>query len=347
MTHRLPAGRTDGRTARLVLVTAIVGLAVVVAAPLAAGAQDAPAGTPTLAQVLDGEVAGVAAVATTTSIDEAEMGVVLEITNHSGDPVDVAIPFGTLVVTEVEGDQTLAVTPPSSPGVIDVAASGGTPTIEVDPGTSTHDLPAYCTELGDGYPGDAPVTPIAPSDVALAETLRAATVADVDHSTTQSAVWWLTDEPTAPAPDDIAPLLAVDAEAFAAAPYRVTPDTGYTPSWMREEILPEDGGSIASGPRDEEAVAILDERFDGPASPVSGRDGSGTAGGPLLWVALIGLVVVATVVIAARAGRTAPAALTALGGPQPGWYPDPWARGTHRYWDGQRWTTHTMGDPRR
>ena len=33
--------------------------------------------------------------------------------------------------------------------------------------------------------------------------------------------------------------------------------------------------------------------------------------------------------------------------PPPGWYPDPWARGSHRYWDGQRWTTQTMSGPRR
>ena len=83
MTHRPPARRS----ARLVLVTAVLGL-VVAGAPLAAGAQDAPTGAPTLAQVLDGEVAGVAAVATTTSIDELDMGVVLEITNDGDDPVD-------------------------------------------------------------------------------------------------------------------------------------------------------------------------------------------------------------------------------------------------------------------
>ncbi|QYG95321.1 DUF2510 domain-containing protein [Iamia sp. SCSIO 61187] len=116
---------------------------------------------------------------------------------------------------------------------------------------------------------------------------------------------------------------------------------------MREEVLPEDGGSIGPVVRDEEAAAILDERFDGPASPVSDGDGSGSAVGPILWVALIGLVVVATVAIATRAGRSAPAALPALGAQRPGWYPDPWARGGHRYWDGQRWTTQTMGGPHR
>src|SRR5205807_5151260 len=30
--------------------------------------------------------------------------------------------------------------------------------------------------------------------------------------------------------------------------------------------------------------------------------------------------------------------------PRPGWYPDPWTRGQHRYWNGESWTTHTFPD---
>ena len=326
--------------ARLVLATSVLGLALVTA-PLAAGAQEAGA-PPTLAQVLEGDVAGLDAEATTRP--DGEMGVVVEVTNDGDDPVDVAIPFGTLVVTEAESDQTLAVVPPTSPEVIDVAASGGTPTIEVDPGTSSHDLDAYCTEMDDGYPfDDADVSPIDPAHPALAETLRAAVAAEADESTTQDAVWWLTDQPRVPVDEHLHGLLAVDTAAFAADPHLVTPDTGYIPLWMREEIPPGDGGSMGNpSPYDEEeAAGILDESFEGAAGPGSDTDGSGSsAGGPLLWLALVGLVVTAAVVIAARASRTQPAPAT-VPVMAAGWYRDPWGGG-HRYWDGQRWTPRVM-----
>ncbi len=328
--------------ARLLLATSVLGLAVATA-PLAVGAQEAAA-APTLAEVLRGEVDGVTAEATTTPIDQGDMGIVVEVTNGGDDPLAVAVPFGTLVVTDAEGDQTLAVTPPPTPDVIEVAADGGTPTVEFEPGTSTQQLPAYCTELGDGYPSDGvPVSPIDPAHPVLAETLRTATASKADHTTTQDAVWWLTDEPTVPVADHLRGLLAVDTEAFAAAPHRVTPDTGYTPLWMQDEA-PTDGEGTLQGPSpydDEEAAAIVDESFQGPVSPSSGSDGNGIGAGPVLWVVLVGVVVVTSVVIATRAGRR-PAVAPALARTAPGWYPDPWGGGGHRYWDGQAWTTRVM-----
>lgn len=327
--------------ARLVLVAAVLGLAVATA-PVAAGAQEASA--PTLAAVLRGEVDGVSAEATTAPIGEGDMAVVVEVTNDGDDPVEVAVPFGMLVVTDVEGDQTMTVTPPSTDEVVEVAAQGGTPTIEVEPGTSEHELPAYCTELDDGFPYDpAEVTPIDDAHPVLADTLRAATVADADHATTQDAVWWLTDEPLTPVDDRLADLLAVDTAAFAAAPHRVTPDTGYVPLWMREELPPGDGGSLETPePYDEEAAGILDESFEGPTSPTS-SSGDGVDTGIAVWAILVGLVVVTSVVVAARAGRGGSAPAPVLARTRPGWYPDPWGGGGHRYWDGERWTTRTMG----
>lgn len=328
------------RIARLVIATAALGLAVATA-PSAAGAQEAT--TPTLAEVLRGEVDGVTAEATTTPIDEDDMGIVVEVTNTGDEAIEVAVPFGTLVVTNDEGDQTLAVNPPPTPEAVEVAADGGTPTVAFDPGTSTRRLPAYCTELDDGYPYDgAPVSPIDPAHPALADTLRAAVAAEADPVTTQDAVWWLTDQPAVPVADPVAGLLAVDAEAFAAAPHRVTPDTGYIPLWMRDEVPTNGDGSF--GPADDEEVAaILDESFDGPASP-TGSDGGAAGAGVALWAVLVGLVVVTSVVVAVRVGRRpAPAPLLATTGP--GWYPDPWGGGGHRYWDGRAWTTRVM--PRR
>jgi hypothetical protein len=339
--HPVPPGSGARRAARLVLATSVLGLAVV-AAPLAAGAQEAPT-APTLAAILRGEVEGVTAEATTTPIDQGDMGVVVEVTNTGDDPLAVAVPFGTLLVTEAEGDQTLAVTPPPTPEVIEVAADGGTPTVEFPSGTSTRELPAYCTELGDGYPSDGvAVTPIDPAHPVLAETLRTATATGADPTTTQDAVWWLTDEPTVPVADHLRGLLAVDTEAFAAAPHRVTPDTGYTPLWMRDQVDTGDGGALRGlAPDDEEAAAILDESFEGPGGSGSGPGGSGLGAGPIVWAVLVGLLVVSSVIVAARAGRR-PAVTPVLARTAPGWYPDPWGGGGHRYWDGQAWTTRVM-----
>jgi len=274
--HPVIPGSGARRAARLVLATSVLGLALATA-PLAAGAQEAGS-VPTLAQVLDGEVDGVSAEARATPADAGDMGVVVEFTNDGDDAVEVAIPFGTLVVTEQEDDQTLAVTPPPSPEVTEVAAAGGTPTIEVDAGTTSEELPAYCTELGDGYPYDgAAVTPIEAAHPVLADTLRAATVAGADHVTTQDAVWWLTDEPSVPVTGDLADLLAVDTAAFAASPHMVTPDTGYVPMWMRDEVPPGDGGSLETpSPYDEEEAAgiahvPLERRWRRPRHHALGR----------------------------------------------------------------------------
>jgi hypothetical protein len=41
---------------------------------------------------------------------------------------------------------------------------------------------------------------------------------------------------------------------------------------------------------------------------------------------------------------TTPEATTAAGRPRPGWYPDPWVAGQHRYWTGDAWTAHAFPD---
>ena len=38
----------------------------------------------------------------------------------------------------------------------------------------------------------------------------------------------------------------------------------------------------------------------------------------------------------------APAPRPPAAKPRAGWYPDPWARGHHRYWDGEAWTAHAF-----
>ncbi len=328
--------RRSHLAARAVLAASVLGLALT-AAPLAAGAEEAPASTPTLAQVLDGQVDGLTAEATTESSSSGGIGVVLEVTNHGDEPVAVAIPFGTLVVTDAESDQTLTVTPPPTDEVVEVAAAGGTPTIEVAPGSSAQHLPAYCTELGDGFTDGAPVTPIGDAHAVLADTLRTATAVEADGTATQDAVWWLTDEPLLPVSEQVAGLLEVDTAAFAADPFVVTPDTGYVPLWARTS----DAGDLGSAPAydDEEAAGILDESFEGPMA-TTGSDGGSVSTGPAIWLLLVGLVVVAGVVIAARSGRSAPAPVVAR--TAPGWYPDPWGGAGHRYWDGTTWTSRVL-----
>lgn len=329
--------------ARLVLATTVLGAALA-ALPLAAGAQEAPGSAPTLAQVLRGEVDGVTAEATTSDSPAGAMGVTVEVTNEGDEPLAVAIPFGTLLVTEDEGDQTLTVTPPPTDDVIEVAAAGGVPTVEFAPGTSSEELPAYCTEMEDGYPFEpVPVSPIDDAHPVLAETLRTTVAQEADEATTQDAVWWLTDQPSLPVSDHLTGLLAVDTAAFAAAPHRVTPDTGYVPLWMRGEVPP---GAEPAPLDEQEAAGILDESFEGPGAPASDGGTGGAGIGVALWAILVGVVVITAVVVASRAGRGgAPAAVPVRARTTPGWYPDPWGGGGHRYWDGQRWTTSVSRRP--
>lgn len=340
MARRSAPRRTPRRRSglRLLLVPAILVVAALALAPSAAGAQEADA-VPTLNDLLNGEVDGLTAGAVVGALDTT--GLDLRIVNDGSEPVEVAVPFGTLVATDNEGDQTLAVGPPETPEVTEVAASGQTPTLVVQPGNNSFDLPVYCTELGDGFPAESTeVHALDPAHEVLASALRQATAEEADYSTTQDAVWWLTDEPVLPVRSELAPLLAdVDTAAFAAEPFRVVPDTGYDPLWMTEDLAA-DAVDPEPPVDDEEAAAILDERFDGgQASPISSSGGGGA--GVALWIALVGLVAVGTIIVATRAGRSRPQAATVPVMPA-GWYPDPMGGTGHRYWDGRSWTGRTL-----
>lgn len=306
-------------------VLAVVAVLAAVLAPAAVAGADETAAPPTLGAVLDGEVTGVAATALSSFAgedpDRPSMEVEITLTNPGDAPVQVAVPFGTLLATDDESDQTTSVVGPTDdPTLAQVAASGGTPEITAEPGTTTVMLTVFCSEMDDGAPYEP--TPMHYAGMAaepLPTVLRNIAAQQPDDWTGQSAVWWVTDDPTYPPPADIAPLLeGVDAEAFAADPHRVIPDSAYAPAWSR--------------------AAVVDEAFDGgtqsSAPPLSGS----SAGTWLFWMLAAGAVLGTIAIIAAarRGGRTPDAARVVVP-PRPGWYPDPQGTGSYRYWDGTRW----------
>ncbi len=315
---------------RLLLAAAAAALALV-AAPVAAGAQEAPgapAAPAALGPVLDGDVEGLTAAAS-TDFDGAEaMQVTVEVTNTTGAAATVAVPFGTLLATDEAADQTVAVGGPAGdPTLAAVAAAGGTPEVTAPPGQSSHTLVVYCTEADDGAPLEAtPLRPVGPAEEPLPSVLRTVAAQDAPTALAQDAVWWVSDDASDPVPADLAPLLdGVDTAAFAAEPHRVVPDTGYTPRWAR--------------------AGILDESFDG-GTPAGGDvvGGAGPGLGLLVWLLAGAAVVVAAVVLGTRSGRPrpAPAPVATRGA---GWYPDPWGTGGHRWWDGRGWTGRVHHGP--
>ena len=306
---------------------ALVALALLASWPAAAGAQEVDAAS--LEGVLDGEVDGIAAEATTafssSADDPDDMRVTVEVTNATGAPATLAVPFGTLLATDEQGDQTVAVAGPADdPTLAAVAASGGTPQLALPAGTSTHELLVHCTEADDGAPNDpTPLRALGVATEPLPTVLRALTADPPSPAVAQEAVWWVTDDATLPVPAELAPYLRdVDTAAFAADPHRVVPDTGYAPRWAR--------------------AGLLDESFTAPASSGDGADGPGLA--LLLWLVLGSVVAVVAVVAASRSrsGDVTPVAATRRAA---GWYPDPWSPGGRRWWDGQGWTAETQRRP--
>lgn len=327
--HRVPSatGRPRPRSMgkRVLAALGAVGLLVLLA-PAAVGARDGAGIDPTLGATLDGEVAGLTVTATSdfVSEDSDDMRVRVEITNDTGAPTTVAVPFGTLLATDDDADQTMAVGGPVDDlTLVQVAQAGGTPALAAPPGASTHELVVYCTEADDTAPFEpTPLRHVGQADDPLPEVLRQIAIQQPDPEVAQDAVWWVTDDATDPVPPALAPLLAdIDTEAFATDPHRVVPNTGYTPRWAR--------------------AGILDESFDGTGSSSGPGSVGGTGLGALIWVLAAIAAVIAAVVITSRSGRERPVTVAAT---RPaGWYADPWASGQQRWWDGQTWTSRTLG----
>lgn len=324
-----PALHPVRRRWALVAAGALAAFVAVVPASVASAVEAAPTATPALGAVMDGGVVDLTATATTAFGMDSTMRVTVDLVNRSGAARPVAIPFGTLLATEAEADQTVAVAGPTGDtGLAQLAAAGATPEVVAPPGESTHTLTVFCTEADDG----APMTPTPLSYVGLATeplptVLRNIAAQAPADEVAQDAVWWVTDDATLPVPPAIAPLLdGVDTVAFAAAPHRVVPENGYTPRWAR--------------------AGVVDESFDGGSSTPFRGSSSSPGIGVGLWVLLVAAGVIALIVVAtrqsSRAGATV-AARTRSGAP--GWYPDPWAAGSHRWWDGRTWTRQTRRLP--
>lgn len=330
------AGRVRGLLAAMAVLAVLPVLALAPATP--ASGQDPEPAAPALGSVLDGEAEGLTATATSDfgaasdalgSADRPDMQVVVDVRNDSDADRPVAVPFGTLLATDDQADQTVAVGGPADGATLaEVAAAGGTPELVAPPGESTHVLVVYCSEADDGAPVEpTPMTFVGMADEPLPTVLRTIAARQPSAADAQDAVWWVTDDATLPVPAHLAPLLeGVDTDAFGADPHRVVPDTGYAPRWLR--------------------AGVVDESFDAGAASSSSLGGGGGSGlGVLLWAMLIGAGVVGLIVVASRQRGRSGSSPTAVRAPvrSAGWYPDPWTPGAHRWWDGTRWTARVSG----
>jgi hypothetical protein len=336
--HRTGAGRL-----------AVLGVAAALAlgAPTAAFAgpplpPDGPvtdeSSTVPLGAAMEGDVAGLR-VEVDNSDDwfgwEETMVLELEVHNDTGALVQLEIEPGTLLEPAQEGEQTVVPAGPVQDVGYDRQAGGGTPTLTLDPGSSVHQIEAYCGQETD-WGASGPFTYGGVAAEPLPTVMREISAQDPDGYTAQEAVWWVTDRPVVPVPTDVAPLLAdVDTVAFAAEPQQVVPEEGYTPQW--------DGGPSPEqlfGPDSFEVDPIFGQSDPaGPGLP----DWSG-----LLVMAVAAAALLGGLTVAHRRSRsTPPAAIpvstgpsTPGGGTPPGWYADPWRMGSARWWDGRTWSNH-------
>ena len=264
------------------------------------------------------------------------LDITLTLENHTAEPIVLAVPRGALFETEDESEQVAVAVGP----VDEVAARvepGVDPTITVAPGEHTFELAGFCAQhLDSGPDAVVPMTWAGVASDPLTTVLTNIAATEPDAQAAQHAIWWVTDVPVLPVPEEVAPLLdGVDTEAFAANPKRVVNDERYTPAWGRDQALdPED-------PFGDSPVAF-DEPFGDDAFATD--DGSG--GGPGIGLFILGAVVAClaiTVLVARSAGRQAPAVVQASsvppsGATPAGWHPDPQHPDQLRYWDGAAWT---------
>ncbi len=266
------------------------------------------------------------------------LDVTLTLENHTAEPIELTVPRGALFETEDESEQTAVTVGPQLEKASTVAA-GVDPTITLQPGTQTVALTGFCAQRLDSGPDTiVPMTWAGVADQPLTTVLTNIAATEPDPETAQHAVWWVTDVPVLPVPEEVAPLLdGVDTEAFGANPKRVVHDERYTPAWGRDQALD------PSDPFGDPALDFQDPLADDGAFAPDGGDG----GGPGMGLILLGAVVASLVVtvLVARSGRRATPAVArpgAAGGATPaGWHPDPQNPQQLRYWDGRAWTNDT------
>lgn len=316
------------RTIRSVVGALVLAAGIVAVPAVALGQEAAPAdAVPTLAEAMTGEAEGLE-VEAFSAFDTGPpdvMLVELEVANAGDAAATFTIPYGTLLETGVEDDQTFGTAGPyDDPAAVAAAQRGEAPTVTAPPGESIVQLTVFCTQRDDGAPFErTPLTYAGMAAEPLPTVLRNIVAQEADPVVAQDAVWWVTDEPTFPVPEEIAPLLeGTDPAAFAEAPHAVIPDTQYTPHWER--------------------AAVADEAFDnGGSGPVAPLPGGGSGAGLVLWLVVLALGA-ALIGFAVHKGRQRPAAVPVRAAMGPGWYPDPYGRAAHRYFDGRGWTDRVM-----
>lgn len=296
---RLGPGRRT-RWARLALALVVVPLGALGATTAVAAQEPAAATTPELGPVLEGEAPGLRATATTGTDGSRTMTVDVEIVNTSGATRQVAVPFGMLLATDDSADQTTAVGGPKDDSELaSIARSGGTPTVVATPGTSSHTFVVYCSEADDTFPLEpTPMSYVGMAGDPLPRVLRNIAAQQPSNTVAQDAVWWVTDGATLPVPDHVRPLLdGVDVEAFARAPRRVVPDTGYDPRWARDA---EQAGPLYRAEDEERAAGIRAEEFDSGRSDIRVGGDSGPGIAPILWMVAVGIAAAGLIGVAVR-----------------------------------------------
>ena len=271
------------------------------------------------------------------------LDITLTLENRTDAAIELAVPRGALFETDDPSEQIAVAVGPSGEDAALVKA-GLDPTITVEPGEHSFELAGFCAQHLDSGPNDVvPMTWAGVASEPLTTVLTNIAATEPDTQAAQHAIWWVTDVPVLPVPEEVAPLLeGVDTEAFAADPKRVVADERYAPAWSRDQALDPEN------PFGETPFSFDDPSGSGDAFSADGGD---DGGGPGIGLLLLGAVVAClavTVLVARSSGRQAPAvARTATGATgasdatPAGWHPDPQQPNQLRYWDGAAWTGST------